>query len=1207
VYVGRTVGAVWMGLAHGVGWAVRAAGRQAATARDLDPEHRRDGAGLLLLGLSLLTAVAVWFSGGGPLGARVADTLRLFVGAVSVVLPVLLALGAYRLMRHPVPQQPHRGRGLVGWTALIVSTDALLHIGQDPVDTVQRDYAGGLVGAGVGALLQGAVTAWVAVPLLVMLLLFGLLVVTATPINRIPERLGLLADSLVGAVTEETAEEDKAPARAPRTRRRPAPAPPVDEPPPFDDEPDDLDIDLQDTIVLPRRAPAKVPAARRTPEPPEHSPLPTRAEQLDLTGISGDYQLPPSTILAKGGAPKTRSRANDEVIAALTGVFDQFNIDAAVTGFTRGPTVTRYEVELGHAVKVERITQLSRNIAYAVKSADVRILSPIPGKSAVGVEIPNTDPEDVALGDVLRSRAAGSDHHPMLVGLGKDIEGGYVVANLAKMPHILVAGATGAGKALALDTPVATPTGWSTMAELRVGDRVFDERGRPCAVVAATSVMHDRPCYEVEFSDGTVIVADGSHEWRTTTRAGRTQRVHRWKDSSYRSPEDRDPGPQFRNVLCQALRDVPKEQALASERHDDQTVTTAQIAESLRVGPHGEWANHAVDVAGPLACPDQDLPIAPYTLGCWLGDGTTGTAALTSADEEILEQIRLDGYEVTKHPRGQMHYTISNRSERTRRIAEALRLVGQGTSVPAAARQVGVSVTAVYLARKNPPGQDEAPATEPTQPHQHPYRTLRALFREIGDKHIPPAYLRASETQRRALLAGLLDTDGTVSKRGGVELALTGERLAHDALELILGLGYQATMTTKPVRGRRPESSTCHRIRFTPADKVFRLTRKLSRQVTQNRPGTARRYIVDVRPVPSVPVRCIEVDSPSHLYLAGRALIPTHNSSLLNSLLVSILVRATPDEVRLLLIDPKRVELTGYEGIPHLVTPIVTNPKKAADSLEWVVREMDMRYDDLAANGVRHIDDYNRKVRAGEIKPPPGSEREIRPYPYLLVIVDELADLMMVAPRDVEDSVVRITQLARAAGIHLVLATQRPSVDVVTGLIKANVPSRLAFATSSLADSRVILDQPGAEKLLGRGDGLFLPMGASKPIRIQGAWVTEREIQAVVKFCKDQREPEFRPDVLTPAQDGKKKIDEDIGDDLDLLLQAIELVVTSQFGSTSMLQRKLRVGFAKAGRLMDLMETRGIVGPSEGSKARDVLVKPDELEEALAGLRGAEA
>jgi len=775
VYLGRGLRAAWLGLAHGVGWMVRAVGRQAATARELDPEHRRDGAGLFLLGLAILSAVAVWFSSAGPVGDRLADTIRLFVGAISIVLPILLLIGAVRLMRTP-GEPRHRGRGLVGWTALVVGTAALLHIARDPKTTIERDYAGGLLGAGVGGPLERAVSAWVAVPLLVLLLVFGLLVVTATPINKIPERLGLLTGAVLGQPDEpeESGREETEPAaaRERRTaRRRPSPRPqPADEDEPYDDG-----SATHDTVVLPRRPPARVPAARRAPEPPEHSPPPTRAEQLALTGLAGDYVLPPVNLLRPGSAPKTRSRANDEVIAALTGVFEQFDVDAAVTGFTRGPTVTRYEVELGHGVKVERITQLSRNIAYAVKSPDVRILSPIPGKSAVGVEIPNSDREDVALGDVLRSRAATSDHHPMLVALGKDIEGGYVVANLAKMPHILIAGATGAGK-----------------------------------------------------------------------------------------------------------------------------------------------------------------------------------------------------------------------------------------------------------------------------------------------------------------------------------------------------------------------------------------------------------------------------------------------SSCLNALLVSILTRATPDEVRLLLIDPKRVELSNYEGIPHLVTPIVTNPKKAADALEWVVREMDMRYDDLAANGVRHIDDFNRKVRAGQIKPPPGSEREIRPYPYLLVIVDELADLMMVAPRDVEDSVVRITQLARAAGIHLVLATQRPSVDVVTGLIKANVPSRLAFATSSLADSRVILDQPGAEKLIGRGDGLFLPMGASKPIRIQGAWVSEAEINDVVRHCKSQREPEYRPDVLTPAQDGKKKVDEDIGDDLDLLMQAIELVVTSQFGSTSMLQRKLRVGFAKAGRLMDLMETRGIVGPSEGSKAREVLVKPDELEETLAALRPAD-
>ncbi|WP_308294637.1 DNA translocase FtsK [Streptomyces sp. JJ66] len=828
-------------------------------AKGLDPAHRKDGLALLLLGLALVIAAGTWSDLRGPVGELITMLVTGAFGRLDLLVPVLLGALVVRLIRHP--EQPEaNGRIVIGLSALVVGVLGLVHIacgapGRGGGDEALRD-AGGLIGWGAAMPLIYTVTEVLAVPLLVLVTVFGLLVVTATPVNAIPQRLRQLGERLgVVAAPEPGEESDTGARQAPPRQRR---ADPRGETVPEEGgqgaldprrrggrrtrggerrpafatgsgtrrdgssldavdlaaaaaadldgallhgvQPSPLVAGISSTVSAERaeedehsgevdaapvrrragsgrgegggtsRATGSVPDLTK-PAPEPAGDLPARAEQLQLSGDI-TYALPALDLLERGGPGRTRSAANDAVVDSLTTVFTEFKVDASVTGFTRGPTVTRYVVELGPAVKVEKITALTKNIAYAVASPDVRIISPIPGKSAVGIEIPNTDREMVNVGDVLRSAHAQGEEHPMVVALGKDVEGGYVNANLTRMPHVLIAGATGSGK-----------------------------------------------------------------------------------------------------------------------------------------------------------------------------------------------------------------------------------------------------------------------------------------------------------------------------------------------------------------------------------------------------------------------------------------------SSCINCLITSVLMRATPEDVRMVLVDPKRVELTAYEGIPHLITPIITNPKKAAEALQWVVREMDLRYDDLAAFGFRHIDDFNHAVRAGKVSAPEGSERELSPYPYLLVIVDELADLMMVAPRDVEDAVVRITQLARAAGIHLVLATQRPSVDVVTGLIKANVPSRLAFATSSLADSRVILDQAGAEKLIGKGDGLFLPMGAGKPTRMQGSFVTEDEIRAVVAHCKEQMAPVFRDDVTT-GQKQKKEIDEEIGDDLDLLCQAAELVVSTQFGSTSMLQRKLRVGFAKAGRLMDLMESREIVGPSEGSKARDVLVKPEDLDGVLATIRG---
>ena len=793
-----------------------------------------DAIGLVLIGLAAVLGASVWLDVAGPVGALIASGTSWIIGAGALVLPVVLVGIAIALMLGLGDSASERAHSGAGLTLIAVCMLGLIHVfAGTPADWDDRRIAGGAIGALIGGPLSAGFTPFVAVPLLVLVIVYGALLATGITVRESFDYIRALFSSIArNAHTPDPEEEDiydgadddiDAIAEGrPRTRRRtPMDNYPVEEPtlfdadgaePPTPEEPkkkrstrkkvgvapsivDDADNETKvlervdsaaqtDAVAASREEMRKaivarsgidaaaVPAATPNSEKGRGDAEKPSARVPETTT---DYKLPSTNLLIAGQMPKTRTEANDRMIEAITEVFEEFNVDAQVTGFSRGPTVTRYEVELGPGVKVSKITNLQSNLAYAVATDNVRLLTPIPGKSAVGIEVPNADREMVRLRDVLDAPNVRGDHDPMLIGLGKNIEGDFVSASVQKMPHLLVAGSTGSGK-----------------------------------------------------------------------------------------------------------------------------------------------------------------------------------------------------------------------------------------------------------------------------------------------------------------------------------------------------------------------------------------------------------------------------------------------SAFVNSMLISLLTRATPEEVRLILVDPKMVELTPYEGIPHLITPIITQPKKAAAALQWLVEEMEQRYMDMKSARVRHIKDYNAKVRSGEHTAPLGSEREVRPYPLIICVVDELADLMMTAPKEIEDSIVRITQKARAAGIHLVLATQRPSVDVVTGLIKTNVPSRLAFATSSLTDSRVILDQAGAEKLIGMGDALFIPQGAGKPQRLQGAFVSDEEIQAVVEAVKEQGEPHYTEGVTEEKAPEKKDIDEEIGKDMDDLLEAVELVVTSQLGSTSMLQRKLRIGFAKAGRLMDLMESRGVVGPSEGSKAREVLVKPEELDTIIWMIKGAD-
>ncbi|MDQ4053185.1 MAG: FtsK/SpoIIIE domain-containing protein, partial [Actinomycetota bacterium] len=483
----RAVSALWLGIAHAVGAGARGIGR---SARDLEPEHRRDGAGLFLFGVALIVAAAVWFEMPGGVLELMRNIVTGSVGKIGWLVPLMIVLAGWRVMRDPVHNGP-AGRQIIGWTAFAFGILGIVHIANGSPEPVMGDTSplregGGAIGFVVSSLLLDLLrSAYVVVPLLLLLSFFGLLVITATPLYRVPERLAEVRDRALGR-TPADADADGEPTRPIRQRGRRSLDDTIDPDlgdPAYDspvledrevrkrrkkkDDTDALDVALEEDAGLGIITPEEPPAERGDLEPPPHAAIPQRVEQLALSGDIA-YTLPGNEVLKPGSPHKARSKASDAVVERLTQVLEEFGIDAQVTGYTRGPTVTRYEVELGPAIKVEKVTALSKNIAYAVASADVRILSPIPGKSAIGIEIPNIDKEIVSLGDVLRSGNARSDHHPMVAGLGKDVEGGFVVANLAKMPHLLVAGATGSGKSSFINSMITSVLMRATPDEVRM-------------------------------------------------------------------------------------------------------------------------------------------------------------------------------------------------------------------------------------------------------------------------------------------------------------------------------------------------------------------------------------------------------------------------------------------------------------------------------------------------------------------------------------------------------------------------------------------------------------------------------------------------------------------------------------------------------------------------------------------------------------------